>query len=299
MTSTAGSLIGWSAFCGVLLLTGVAFGLARWGDRRFSRRTRRLNERLEAGRLAPEVTRYRATELSGLPVPVQRYLRLALKADQPIIASVSVIHVGMFNMSQAVERWRPFTSIQNVMTRAPGFVWSGRISLFPGAVAFVTDAYVGGRGILRPTLLGLVSLGRNRSSDALDRAEMMRYLAEAAWYPTALLPSQGVTWVAIDESSADATIHDGHHAVTMLFRFDEFGMIESVSSEERPATEGSRMVMRPWRGCWTNYQKREGMRIPLNGEASWVCQGRKIPYWHGAIASVQYQFCDGHDAAVM
>lgn len=120
-----------------------------------------------------------------------------------------------------------------------------RINLFPGAVAFVLDPYVGGRGILEPTLLGLVSLGRDRSSDALDRAEMMRYLAEAAWYPTALLPSQGVTWFAIDESSANATIHDGHHAVSMLFRFDEFGMSESVSSEERAATEGNRMVMRP------------------------------------------------------
>lgn len=173
-----------------------------------------------------------------------------------------------------------------------------RINLFPGAVAFVLDPYVGGRGILEPTLLGLVSQGRDRSSDALDRAEMMRYLAEAAWYPTALLPSQGVTWFAIDESSANATIHDGHHAVTMLFRFDEFGMIESVSSDKRAATEGSRMVMRPWRGCWSNYRKREGMRIPLSGEASWVCQGRQIPYWRGAIASVQYQFCDGQDAAV-
>ena len=105
MTSTTGSLIGWSAFCGVLLLAGVAFGLARWGDRRFSRRTRQLNERLESGRLAPEVTRFRVTELSGLPVPVQRYLRLALKADSGSTCFPGRSRSCSTPMSVAEESW--------------------------------------------------------------------------------------------------------------------------------------------------------------------------------------------------
>ena len=34
------------------------------------------------------------------------------------------------------------------------------------------------------------------------QGELMRFFAEAAWYPTALLPSQGVRWQAVDDTSA-------------------------------------------------------------------------------------------------
>ena len=40
----------------------------------------------------------------------------------------------------------------------------------------------------------------------MAEGELMRFLAEAAWYPTALLPSQGVRWQGADERSAFATL---------------------------------------------------------------------------------------------
>ena len=49
-----------------------------------------------------------------------------------------------------------------------------------------------------------------------------------AWYPTALLPSQGVRWAAVDDQSAQATLVDGQLALNLLFRFDEAGLIASV-----------------------------------------------------------------------
>jgi hypothetical protein len=41
-----------------------------------------------------------------------------------------------------------------------------------------------------------------RGTPEIAQGELMRFLAEAAWYPTALLPSQGVQWKAIDDFSA-------------------------------------------------------------------------------------------------
>jgi len=66
----------------------------------------------------------------------------------------------------------------------------------------------------------------------------MRFFAEAAWYPTALLPSQGVRWQAVDDHSAKATLADGTLSVTMLFNFNDAGMIESVRAEARAANRG-------------------------------------------------------------
>ena len=181
-----------------------------YGSRRWRTRTQELRARLEAARvpLRPRAVDFR--ELEGLPAPVQRYLRAALKEGRPLVSAVSVEHTGTFNLSERGEQWRPFTSTQRVVTQRPGFVWDGRITMLPGIAVRVHDAYVAGEGILHPALFGLVTLADMRDTGGdVARGELMRFFAEAAWYPTALLPSQGVRWESLDNHSAKATLIDG------------------------------------------------------------------------------------------
>ncbi len=65
-------------------------------------------------------------------------------------------------------------------------------SFVPGLPVRVHDAYVTGEGILHASLLGLFSLVDMRGGGDVAEGELMRFFAEAAWYPTALLPIQGV-----------------------------------------------------------------------------------------------------------
>ena len=123
----------------------------------------------------------------------------------------------------------------------------------------------------------------------------MRFFAEAAWYPTALLPSQGVQWNAVNDRSAIATLSDADNEVTLLFRFNEHDLIESMHAEARGAMVGKDIVMMPWEGCMSDYQTRGGMTVPLTGEVAWVRpEGRKA-YYRGTVTSLTY---DSHrDAA--
>lgn len=61
--------------------------------------------------------------------------------------------------------------------------------MLPGLPARVHDAYVAGEGILHASLLGLFTVADLRGTDYIAEGELMRFFAEAAWYPTALLPS--------------------------------------------------------------------------------------------------------------
>jgi hypothetical protein len=271
----------------LVLLYAVAYALGAW---RWDAGTRALRGRLGAARQPARHERFDARELDGLPAPVQRYFRAALKDGQPIVVAASMEHSGTFNMSEAGEQWKPFTSTQRVVTRRPGFDWDGRIALFPGLPVRVHDAYVAGEGILHATLLGIVKLADLWGTPELAQGELMRYLAEAAWYPTALLPSQGVRWEAADETSAKATLRDGDVAVTLLFRFDKDGLITSVRAEARGRTVQGKVVPTPWEGRWRNYEAREGMRVPLEGEVAWLLPGGAKPYWRGRIRQLSYEF---------
>jgi len=269
----------------IAVAAAVVYGAYRWNAG-----TRELRARLEAARIPvePQVVSFR--ELEGLPAPVQRYFRTVLKEGQPMVSSVLVQHRGTFNMSETSERWKPFTSDQRVITRRPGFDWNGRVAVMPGLSVRVHDAYVAGEGILHAALLGLFSVVNLRGTHEVAEGELMRFFAEAAWYPTALLPSQGVRWDEVDIRSARATLVDGSVAVTMLFSFNEDGTIDTVRAEARGRTVGDQIIPTPWQGRFWNYQQQDGMLVPLDGEVAWLLPEGAKPYWRGRITEIAYEF---------
>lgn len=274
------------------VLGAAALGVTAFGNARWAGSTRTLLARLEAARLPPTASHYDVRELEGLPAPVQRYFRAVLKDGQPIIVAATMEHIGTFNLSQNGERWKPFTSQQRVVTRRPGFLWDARIEIGPGLAVRVHDAYLGGEGILRAAVLGLFTVADLHGPGDIAQGELMRFFAETAWYPTALLPSQGVRWEAVDDHSAKATLVDGTLSLTVLFSFNEAGLIESVRIQARGATVGKTIVMMPWEARVSSYQERDGMRVPLTGEASWLPPEGRRPYWRGTIASLTHVFSE-------
>jgi hypothetical protein len=264
----------------------VAYGAWRW-----EARTRALLQHLEAARAAPATSRFdSARELGGLPAPVQRYFRSVLADGQPIVTAASLEHHGTFNMSGDGERWVPFTSTQRVLTRRPGFVWDASMPMAPGLAVRVHDAYVAGEGILHAALFGLFTVMELRGTPDVAQGELIRYFAEAAWYPTALLPSQGVRWEAVDDTSARATLVDGDVSLRLTFAFAADGSMAGVRAEARGRTLGREVVMTPWEGRWFDFELRDGMRVPMRGEVAWLTpQGRK-PYWRGTVTALRYEF---------
>lgn len=284
----------WSGLA-VCLLAAAGVGISAYGSRHWADATRALTQELEAARLAakvhpPRATRYDSRELDGLPAPVQRYFRAVLQEGQPIIAGATIDIAGTFNMSATGEQWKPFTSRQRVVTRRPGFLWDARISMFPGLIVRVVDTYIAGNGLLHAAILGLFTMADLSGGGEIARGEFMRFFAEAAWYPTALLPSQGVRWDALDDRSANATIADGPLTLTLLFRFNDAGLIDSFRAEARGTVAGKEMVMLPWEGSWSNYQTRDGMTVPYTGEVAWMRPEGRKPYFVGTVTSLAYEF---------
>jgi hypothetical protein len=261
------------------------FGRSRW-----QAGTRNLRSRILAGQLKTETTHYDSREIIGLPVPVRRYFETVLADGQPLIRSVELAHEGTFNMGQKEAQWRPFRSTQLNLMQRVGFDWDGSIAMMPGLPVFVHDAYVGGEGILEAELLGLFRLARVRGTPEAAEGELMRFLAEGPWYPTRLLPSQGIEWTPINEKSARATLVDGATKCSLEFHFGEDGCVEKVRADARYRTVGDKLEAAPWEGRFWNYQSRSGMRVPLEGEVSWMLPNGAWPYWRGRLTKLNYQF---------
>jgi len=269
----------------VMVAATLIVAARRWADG-----TAELRGRLQAARTAIAPATFDQAAIATLPPPVQRYFRAVLTDGQPMIAAVHLAHEGVFNSSTDQVRWSAFTSTQLVITQRPGFDWDARIHMAPGVAVRVHDAYAGGEGMLHAAVSGLVTVADMRGSSQMAQGELLRFLAEATWYPTRLLPGNGMSWDAIDDSTARATLRDGDVDASLEFHFDAQGFVREVSTPARDRTVGDRLVPTPWRGRFWNYVLRNGVRIPLDGEVEWVLSDGTFPYWRGHITSIAFEF---------
>jgi hypothetical protein len=278
--------IKWIAMIGVLIV--VSFGIAAiYGSYRWQSNTDRLRAKLTNGQRTIKPQIYDPKEIEGLPAPVQRFFKTVLKDGQAIVAAVKLSQQGEFNLNETKAKWNPFTATQLVTTQRLGFDWDARIQMAPGVNVFVHDTYMLGEGNLHASLLGLFSLANMHGTPELNQGELLRFFAEATWYPTALLPSQGVRWEAIDDTSARATLTDGATTVSLVFQFNAEGAIATMRTEARYR---DKLTTMPWSGRFWEYSVRNGMLIPLEGEVGWVYPEGTRLYFKGRVKEINYEF---------
>ena len=242
-----------------------------------ARRLRRDVQRLFAAANAPART-YHEAQLAGLPAPVQRYFRHVLPEGQPYLRGLRLRHGGQFK-TDLKKDWLAIEGEQYITANPPGFIWEGSTRWF-----VARDAYEAGRGSLRVRLLGAVPI-LNGHGPHYDAGELLRWLAESTWLPTALLPGAGIAWTAVDEHSARLTFTHGDQSATCLVRFNE--------RAEIAACEATRYfdetTQRPWVCRYAQYRRWHGVLIPTVGEAAWVVDGQEQPYARFVVRKLEYE----------
>jgi hypothetical protein len=277
-----------------LLIAGIGAGAAALAivgaPRRWRRRTATLVAGLRAEASARDA-RQAAGVPDGLPQPVARYFRAVLPDGARPVAYARLEQRGQFLVRPGqADGWRPFTAVEHFTVQPAGFVWDARIRMAPGAAVFVRDGFVSGRGSMTASVLGLRSVLSVEGTAAIASAALQRYLAEAVWLPTALLPGAGVSWTAVGPSSARATLTVGPTTVSLDFEFGADGLVERIFTPARERdVGGGRTVPTPWQGRFARYERRDGFRIPLEGEVEWLLPEGSQPYWRGEILSAVYQ----------
>jgi hypothetical protein len=268
------------------LLAG-AVGAVGIGTLLWNRSTARAVRRLGAG--APSWTVVPSHEgLAGLPAPVARYLEFALTPGRPLLRSARIEQAGDFRAGGFEAPWSPFTAVEHFTAHPPGFVWDASIRMAPLVTVRIRDSYIGGVGSMLGKMASLVPVVDQSGSPRLAEGALHRYLAESPWFPTALLPGRGLAWEPIDDTTARATLTDGPLSVWMDFRFGPGGEIVSASTPARLREVDGDYVPTPWTCSFRDYQKVDGLRIPMEGEVGWILPEGELSYWRGRIVNVEY-----------
>lgn len=213
-------------------------------------------------------------DLSGLPAPVQRYLRYTGVVGRRRIRTAHAEYEGQFRLKRE-GRWMNIVAEQDYTVNPPGFVWRARFKMAGVPFMFGQDTYADGHSRMHGKLLGLFTVVDGHG-DEVDQGTMVRYLQEMIWFPTAYL-GDNIHWEAVDDHAADVTLTAYGHSVTGRVFFDDSGRLLSFAAQRYGDFDGT-YVMRTWTAPITEYGHYAGLNLPAVGTGVWLLPDGDLAY---------------------
>ncbi|GAB4118333.1 MAG: hypothetical protein Kow00103_15520 [Candidatus Caldatribacteriota bacterium] len=242
----------------------------------------------EGSKTQPETVSFE--DLKELPEPVQRYFQYTLKEGQEYIRFVRLKQDGEFRMKEN-QPWMSIKAEQYFTTESPAFLWRVKLNMLPLVWIEGRDMYDQGKGNMLIKLLSTLTLA-DATGNEIDVSSLIRFLSEAVWFPTALLPNDYLEWKEIDSNSARAIIKYKGYTASGIFTFNEKGEIIKFVSNDRYMESDGKYFQTQWSGYYRNYQQFEGIKIPTEGEVEWNLSDRNLPYARLKITEIQYNIME-------
>lgn len=203
-----------------------------------------------------------ATQPTGLPVPVQRWLTHAITAGTRLTTTVQVVMRGEIRLGA----WRPFTAVQR-LTLPGGFVWSGtaRISGLPVS-GF--DRYTRATGEMRWRLLNVIPVMHSDGPD-ITRSAAGRHAGELLLYTPAAALDPTIQWREESDHRATATFHvdTWPHEVTLTI--DPEGKLTELAMHRWGNPDGDSFGEHIFGARFDGDLNADGFTLPAHVTAGW------------------------------
>lgn len=195
--------------------------------------------------------------------------------------TVTLTQTGRMKADLKSKAWMAFTASQTISTQDCAFDWRARAG--PFGLISGRDALADGEGRFDILALGFIPLARAAHTTALVRGELMRYLAEIAWAPHAILHNRALHWEVIDPDTLAVGAGTGETACRVLLSLDGDGRVVEAFAADRPRSAVAPTLPTPWRGRFSDYRLHGDLWLPFSGEVAWEIDGHSLPYWQCRI----------------
>lgn len=242
-------------------------------------------------------------QLEEVPRCVQTFLERAVRDDRPW-KLFTLTQLGQMKMDPK-GGWKEATATQLACPLEPAFVWSATASLAPFVTLRGCDSFVDNSGECAWHLWGSVPAA-SAAGREVDRTLHLRWLADAACFPQALVPSRFLRWEQVpgESNEAEAVLTYGGLTVRAVFTFDRFGRVVRLRTRDalRRLSNGG-YELGEWRVAYSGHMlfgltpqgpviheemaTMAGIHIPTNMEQSWVLpDGSRWVYARLTVAKV-------------
>ncbi|WP_029036693.1 DUF6544 family protein [Salinimicrobium xinjiangense] len=261
------------------------------GSYNFSKLVEADTGRLLSQSTVPKEKMVSEKDLTGLPQPVQKWLRTSGIVGKPFINNGKIIQKMQMKMKPGQEKWLKATALQYSTVDVPAFIWSvdARMNDFIGFKG--RDKFEDGKGEMLIKLEGLVNVVDGKG-EKLDEGSLQRYLGEMVWLPT-LAFSPYVSWKEVNDNTAIATLDYMGTTGSGTFYFNDDGDFIKFSAMRYKGNEVD-AKRHEWVLQVEDYERFEGIRVPSKMTATWKLKNEDWTWLKLEIVDIIYNVEDPH-----
>ncbi len=220
-----------------------------------------------------------------LPPIVQKWLSNSGIIGKKFISNVHLVQELKLKMNLEQTIWNNGTAEQYFTIQPPAFNWNINTEMNSILSVAGRDKFEDGKGEMIIKLLSLIPVANAKNHEKVNQATLQRYLAEIVWFPSASL-SQYIKWEAIDDYSARATMEYKGTKGSGEFHFDKEGNFEKFVAMRYQDSNAIKPTK--WTVISTRTEERNGIKIPIECEASWELENGKWTWLKLRITDIQY-----------
>ena len=182
-------------------------------------------------------------DLAGLPLPIQRYLRVAGVVGHPRVVNFRVRMHGRIR-SGPTSRWMPFTAEQhNVVETAPARLFYMSATMF-GIPFQILHRYLGGSASMAVKLAAIVPVAEARGVE-MTRTETVTLFNDMCIMAPATLIDPKIEWQPVDDVTVRAIFRNAGHTIHAELSFNEAGELTNFSSHDRGKASADGKTLTP------------------------------------------------------
>ena len=268
----------------VLVLAMVFSAISLYSFHSFQRETAAAADSLLATLPGPSRGTVERSDLLRVPGIVRQWLVQAYVLGHPFMESVRIVQDVTLRLDKEGP-WLEGTAEQWNRTSDPGFLWNVHLKMNPILHIVGRDRYQEGTGSMVIKLQSLLSVVDEEGPE-LDKATLVRYLAEIVWYPTAAL-EEYIVWEELDNRSARATIRHGGIEASGVFFFNEDGFPVRFEAA-RYRSDNGRYTQQPWIVTMGDHRELRGIIVPTEAEIAWQEPDGLFTWYRCSVTNLFY-----------
>lgn len=225
-----------------------------------------------------------AADLEGLPPVVAKWMVSSGMVGKERPGTVRLRQSGEMR-TKPEQAWMPFTADYYYTVKQPGFIWHADVKAAPLVHLAGRDMLYRNHGHMLIKLLSLITVADSRGKE-IDQGSLVRYLAETVYFPAAAL-SDFITWEAVSDNSAKATISVEGSKTSGTFVFDDKGNPVEFTAP-RYMEENGQYSMEKWRVMMRDHREYNGMVLPAEVEVIWDLSTGEFKWFKSRLTEFEY-----------
>jgi len=255
-----------------------------WASYSFTKKVKQETETM-LSKAQVEIESYPDQNFKHLPAPVQQWLEKSGINEKTKTSLVYLKQAIKMKMKPEQEEWTNATAQQYFTVNPPAFNWFVILKMNPFLNLVGRDKLENGQGEMIIKMFSLFSIANAKNDEKISQATLQRYLGEMVWFPSAALASY-IVWEEINDTSAKATITCNGTKGSGIFHFDENGNFKKF--EAMRYKDSKDPEPKKWTVIATKTEERNGIKIPVECEATWKLENGNWTWLKLKITDINY-----------